>query len=60
MKLSKQQEPTLLAQDYRTALQRALSWLGDRHLLAQPVNRVSAQRRPNFAETRRWMPGARQ
>ena len=60
MKLSKRQEPTLLAQDYRIALQRALSWLGDRHLLAQPVNRVSAQRRPNFAETRRWMPDTRQ
>ncbi len=59
MKLSKRQEPTLLAQDYRTALQRALSWLGDRHLLAQPVNRVSAPRRPNFAETRRWMPDTR-
>jgi hypothetical protein len=59
MKLSKPQEPTLLAQDYRIALQRALSWLGDRHLLAQPVNRVSAQPRPNFAETRRWMPGTR-
>jgi hypothetical protein len=44
MKLNKPQEPTLLAQDYRIALQRALSWLGDRHLLAQPV---------------RWMPGTR-
>lgn len=56
MKLSKPQNQSLLVQDYRTALQRALSWLGDRYLLAQPVNRVSAQRRPNFAETRRWIP----
>jgi hypothetical protein len=60
MKLNKPPYQSLLVQDYRTALQRALSWLGDRYLLAQPVNRVSAQRRPNFAETRRWMPGSRQ
>jgi hypothetical protein len=59
MKLNKPWDPALPAHDYRTALQIALSWLGDRYLLAQPVNRVSAQRRPNFAETRRWMPGTR-
>jgi RecB family endonuclease NucS len=45
--------------DYRSALQTALSWLGDRYLLAQPVNRVSAHGRPNFAETRQWMPDTR-
>jgi hypothetical protein len=60
MKLNKPQNPALPSHDYRIALQTALSWLGDRYLLAQPVNRVSAQRRPNFAETRRWMPGTRQ
>jgi hypothetical protein len=60
MKLSKPNDPGLPVHDYRIALQRALSWLGDRYLLAQPVNRVSAQRRPNFAETRRWMPDTRQ
>jgi len=60
MKLNKPQFPLFPAHDYRTALQTALSWLGDRHLLAQPVNRVPAQSRPNFAETRRWMPGTRQ
>ena len=27
--------------DYRPALQGALSWLGDRHLLAEPVARLS-------------------
>jgi hypothetical protein len=30
--------------DYRTALQGALSWLGDRYLLAEPVNRRSDSR----------------
>jgi hypothetical protein len=59
MKLNKQQSPALPVHDYRTALQIALSWLGDRYLLAQPVNRVPVPSRPNFAETRRWMPDTR-
>ena len=42
--------------DYRTALQDALSWLGDRHLLAEPVPRLSAEQAPYFAEPRRWHP----
>ena len=42
--------------DYRTALQDALSWLGDRHLLAEPVPRLSEERAPYFAEPRRWHP----
>jgi hypothetical protein len=59
MKLNKPRNPALPMHDYRTALQCALSWLGDRYLLAQPVNRVSAQHRPNFAATRQWMPDTR-
>ena len=42
--------------DYRNALQDALSWLGDRHLLAEPVPRLSEERAPYFAEPRRWHP----
>jgi hypothetical protein len=42
--------------DYRPALQGALSWLGDRHLLAEPVARLSQERTPYFAEARRWHP----
>ena len=42
--------------DYRPALQGALSWLGDRHLLAEPVARLSEERAPYFAEPRRWHP----
>ena len=42
--------------DYSPALQGALSWLGDRHLLAEPVARLSQERTPYFAETRRWHP----
>jgi hypothetical protein len=42
--------------DYRPALQGAMSWLGDRYLLAEPVPRLSEERRPYFAEERRWHP----
>ena len=42
--------------DYRPALQGALSWLGDRHLLAEPVARLNEERAPYFAEPRRWHP----
>jgi hypothetical protein len=42
--------------DYRPALQGALSWLGDRHLLAEPVPRLSEERSPYFAESRGWHP----
>jgi hypothetical protein len=42
--------------DYSPALQSAVSWLGDRHLLAEPVPRLSAERTPYFAEPRRWHP----
>ena len=42
--------------DYRAALQGAMSWLGDRHLLAEPVPRLSEERGPYFTEPRRWHP----
>jgi len=42
--------------DYSPALQSALSWLGDRHLLAEPVARLHEERTPYFAESRRWHP----
>ncbi len=41
--------------DYRTALQNAVSWLGDRYLLAEPVARL-ARHEPYFIEPRRWHP----
>jgi hypothetical protein len=47
---------TIPLHDYRPALQNALSWLGDRHLLAEPVQRQSEDRSPYFAEPRRWHP----
>ncbi len=42
--------------DYRPALEGAVSWLGDRYLLAEPALRLSEERRPYFAEQRRWHP----
>jgi hypothetical protein len=46
---------TIPMHDYRAALQGAVSWLGDRYLLAEPVRRINEQR-PYFAEQRRWHP----
>jgi hypothetical protein len=40
--------------DYRVALQSALSWLGDRYLLAEPARRP-AEPKPFFVEPRRWL-----
>ena len=42
--------------DYRPALQGALSWLGDRYLLAEPMPRLREERAPYFTEQRRWHP----
>ena len=40
--------------DYGTALQSAVSWLGDRYLLADPVPRRSDDRKPFFNTPRSW------
>jgi len=39
--------------DYGLALQTAVSWLGDRYLLAQPVPRL-VEHSPYFVERPRW------
>ena len=39
--------------DYGLALQTAVSWLGNRHLLAQPVPRRSVER-PYFVKPPGW------
>ena len=56
--LMKRKNPTatIPQHDYRPALEGALTWLGDRHLLAEPVPRLSVERVPYFAEPRRWHP----
>ena len=40
--------------DYGPALQSAVSWLGDRYLLAEPVSRRVEARKPFFFEPRHW------
>lgn len=40
--------------DYALALQSAVSWLGERYLLAEPVSRHRTDPKPFFVEPRRW------
>lgn len=42
--------------DYNAALRNAVSWLGDRYLLADPVRCRKDERRPFFTTTRGWHP----
>ena len=42
--------------DYRPALQGALSWLGNRYLLAEPLNRRIDERKTAAVEPRRAQP----
>lgn len=48
------QNAPLPQHNYQQALQSAVSWLGDRYLLAEPVSRRREEARPYFAEQRRW------
>ena len=32
--------------DYKSALQNAVNWMGDRYLLAEPVRRLNDERKP--------------
>ncbi len=41
--------------DYGLALKSAVSWLGDRYLLADPLPRRRDARKDYFVETRRWL-----
>ena len=40
--------------DYGPALQSAVSWLGDRYLLAEPMPRRSEGYKPYFSSPRSW------
>jgi hypothetical protein len=60
VKRNKPSNPALPVHDYRPALQCAVSWLGDRYLLAEPVRRRCETDKPFFAETRGWYPSTRQ
>ncbi|HUQ11917.1 MAG TPA: hypothetical protein VM146_16500 [Steroidobacteraceae bacterium] len=53
MKRHKELAPYLPQYDYGMALRTAMSWLGDRYLLAQPVAR-RVEQPPFFMQTRSW------
>ena len=55
----KAENSSLPQHDYRAAIEGALSWLGNRYLLAQPAMRVAETCAPYFAEQRRWHPPVR-
>jgi hypothetical protein len=56
MKLSNQPRPRLPVVDYSHAIRNAVSWLGDRYLLAAPIDIRSINRSPSpyFAEKGSW------
>jgi hypothetical protein len=55
MKRTKETPNTLPQHDYGVALQTAVSWLGDRYVLAEPVARRAPEYRPFYAQPRRWL-----
>jgi hypothetical protein len=46
--------PALPHHDYEQARKSAVSWLGDRYLLAAPVNRKRDDSAPFYVEPRQW------
>jgi hypothetical protein len=54
MKRSESHPSSIPQHDYDLALKSAVSWLGDRYLLAAPLFKRSNERKEYFAETRRW------
>jgi len=54
MKRSKVPALPLPRFDYGLALRNAVSWLGDRYLLAEPVTKRVVTQSPYFVEPPRW------
>ena len=51
--------PAIALHDYRPALRTAVTWLGERYLLAEPVAKRNVERSAYFSEPRRWHPATR-
>jgi hypothetical protein len=47
--------PSIPQHDYGRALKSAVSWLGDRYLLAEPLPKRANENKGYFVETRRWL-----
>jgi len=45
--------------DYSPALQNAVSWLGERYVLAEPVTRRREERKAYFNTPREWIRASR-
>jgi hypothetical protein len=58
MKRDNPTSPPLPLHDYDPAVRNAVSWLGDRYLLAEPITRREERRpsAPYFTAARRWHP----
>ncbi len=56
MKTQKSPGQGIPQHDYRSALQGALSWLGDRYLLAEPLNRRSDSGKQQVGDSNRSQP----
>ena len=57
MKRTRELKRSIPLHDYSPALQTAVSWLGNRYLLAEPVERRAEAARPYYNEPPRWHPG---
>ena len=58
VKTSKPTNQMISRHDYGPAIQGALSWLGDRYLLAEPLNRRVDDRKPAVSEPSRPQTGS--
>jgi len=56
MKSTNRQTQAIPLHDYGTALRKAVSWLGERHLLAEPVRRLGDERRSWYHAQAGWHP----
>ncbi|HEY6125249.1 MAG TPA: hypothetical protein VIV63_11420 [Steroidobacteraceae bacterium] len=52
--MKRRKEAAITLHDYRMALQNAVTWLGERYLLAEPVVRRNTVQQPFFVEPKRW------
>ncbi len=55
MKTPESPSASIPQHDYRQALKSAVSWLGDRYLLADPLPRRRNERKEYFNVPRRWL-----
>jgi hypothetical protein len=54
MKRSRESADRIPQHDYALALQSAVSWMGDRYLLAEPVSRRAEERKAFFVVQPSW------